>query len=242
MSRVGLACVLVFAAGCAVSPSAEPATQSDSHSIDLLSAARPSISFTDPAAFRWRDGATGSLELELFAPARYSPPHRSPLGIALIPAPVVGDFRLRLRARQTSREYAHRDLCIIFGFRDPAHFAYVHLASAADPNAHGVFLVDGAPRRKLPGSDHRGIDWAAVDRWHDITLDRIGDRLQVGFDSGSSPIFDVDVREVGVGAIGLGSFDDTGVFTIVELDATPLANVAVTPFPSSTAAAHRPKS
>ncbi|MGE0142058.1 MAG: hypothetical protein AB7I19_02575 [Planctomycetota bacterium] len=242
MKGVWFACVLALVSGCALSPPSEPAARPDSHSVDLLTVARHAISFTDPAAFRWRGGDTGSIELELFAPAQYAPPHRSPLAIALIPSPAVGDFRLRLQARQTSREYAHRDLCIVFGYRDPSHFAYVHLASAADPNAHGVFVVDGAARRKLPGTDHRGIEWGPVDRWHEIALDRIGDRLRVGFDQASPAIFDVDVRDVGVGAIGLGSFDDTGVFTAVELEAESLSNIDVTPFPSSSGRAHRPNS
>jgi hypothetical protein len=161
--------------------------------------------FTDPAA--WRLAADGGPCLELFGPAAYSPPHRSPLGLAILRDAEFGDFELTVGARQTGREYPHRDLCFVFAYRDPAHFAYVHLASRGDDNAHHVMLVDGAPRRPVTIERTTGVVWG--DGWHEVVLRRTGAEIEVWFDGapvmrGAAPPWR--------GRIGLGSFDDTGRF------------------------------
>jgi len=163
--------------------------------------------FTDSNAFRWTDdGGLGCLELH--GASTYRPPHRSPLAMALLREPEFGDFVLQVQARQTTKEYAHRDLVIVFAYRDAAHFAYAHLASVGDANAHHVMLVDGADRR--PGSTSRttGVTWG--DGWHELELRRQGTRVEVFFDGGG-PVLVGDVP-AGPGRIGIGSFDDTGRF------------------------------
>ena len=168
--------------------------------------------FTDPAAFRWTIDA-GQGCLELFAPANHRPPHRSPLGLALLRGPELGDGTMRVQARQTGREYPHRDLVLVFGYRDAAHFAYAHLASVADANAHHVMLVDGADRRPITIQRTGGVVWG--DGWHDLELRRTGDHVEVRFDSqlvlsATTPAWR--------GRVGLGSFDDTGRFRALRIE------------------------
>lgn len=171
--------------------------------------ARAWLEFTDPQAFRWNTGeGDGIASLDLFAPSTYQPPHRSPLAMAIVHGSPVENFVLRVKAKQTGREYPHRDLVIVFGYVDPSHFAYAHLASAADPNAHHLMLVDGADRRPVTSSRSNGVVWG--DAWHDIEVRRTGTHVEVLFD-GAGPVL---VGEVpgGPGTVGVGSFDDTGRF------------------------------
>ncbi len=164
---------------------------------------RPEVwEFTDPAAWTVR-----SDELELHGKSDYEPPHRSPLSLALMREFEFEDFELRVRARSTCREYAHRDLVIVFAWRDPAHYVYAHLATRADQNAHQVMLVDGAPRRPVTDERTEGVVWG--DDWHDLRLLRREESVVVFFDD--ERVMTATVPP-GPGRVGLGSFDDTGVF------------------------------
>lgn len=189
---------------------------------------RADVVFSDPGA--WRVVRTEStVTLELAGGTAYTPPFRSPHSIALFPD-VYGDFVLEFEARQTGPEYAHRDLCVFFAFESPSRFAYVHLASKPDPNAHNVFVVDAAPRRNLLPPQERGIDWG-VDVWHRVRVERtLSDgSVQVYFDEGETPLFEVAVP-LGVGRVGVGSFDDSGCFRAIRLTGDVVTEDASDPF------------
>lgn len=176
---------------------------------------------TDAAAWSLgrRAGMDGVAEvdcLELASASTYSPPHRSPLSIALVRDLVVGDFALEADVMQTGREYGHRDFCLFFGFEDAANFYYVHLATSPDDNAHNVFLVDDAPRRRLADVSPVGVDWG-TERWHRLRLER---RVEAGtirvlFDG--EVVLETEDTTHGRGRIGFGSFDDTGAVSGVRL-------------------------
>lgn len=200
---------LALLAACAVAPVPAPTP----FARPLANAAEAAEwEFTDPAAFRWVDeGGRGCLEL--FADAHYQPKHRSPLGLAILRGPEFGDGTLSVQCRQTGREYPHRDLVVVFAYRDADHFAYAHLASRGDDNAHQVMLVDGADRRPVTSERTAGVAWG--DGWHEIELRRQGERVEVRFDgvlvlAGAVPAWR--------GRVGLGSFDDTGRFRALRIE------------------------
>jgi hypothetical protein len=116
-------------------------------------------------------------------------------------------------AQQTGREYPHRDLVLVFAYRDPAHFAYAHLASSADENAHHVMLVDGADRRPVSTGRTDGVAWGTG--WHRLELRRRGEQVEVSFDGGA-PVL-VGRVPAWRGRVGIGSFDDTGRFRALRL-------------------------
>lgn len=199
-------CSWCLAAGCAAPPAPVH--------LPLASAAEAAAwQFTDANAFRWATADERGC-LELFAASKYQPPHRSPLALAVLREPVFGDFTLRVQCQQTGREYPHRDLVVVFAYHDAAHFAYAHLASQGDANAHHVMLVDGADRRPVTTSRTAGVAWG--EGWHDIEVRRKGTRIEVWFDA-AGPVLVADVP-VGAGRIGLGSFDDTGRFRALRID------------------------
>lgn len=166
--------------------------------------------FSDPTAWRYsREAANGALELH--QQSNYQPRVRSPLNIALIKDRQFGDFVLEADCVQTGREYGHRDMCVFFGAKDAANFYYVHLATAADPHAHNVFLVNDEPRVAIASKTTKGVDWG-LEVWHRIRVERSVDQgtIKVYFDNLDEPIMEAEDKHFDYGRIGFGSFDDTG--------------------------------
>lgn len=162
--------------------------------------------FSDAERWRWHEGS-----LELLGQSDYAPPHRSPTSIALVPELELRDFDLEVELMQTGRAYGHRDLCLFFGFQDPAHYYYVHLATTPDANAHNVFRVDGAPRTNVAPVAAKGVDWGQ-EEWHRVRIER---RVEAGtvrvfWDGGATPVLEATDATFGWGRIGFGSFDDSG--------------------------------
>ncbi|MFP4499924.1 MAG: hypothetical protein ACLFTT_02895 [Candidatus Hydrogenedentota bacterium] len=172
---------------------------------------------TDDAAWKVKE-ADDSQVLALVAPSRYKPPVRSPLSIAWADVN-VGDFVFEVKARQTGREYGHRDLCFFFGRQDADKFYYVHLATKADPHANSIFLVNEEPRVSIAEERTDGTDWGDTGSWHTIRIVRDTDsgRIAVYFDDLESPVMVAHDKHFTSGPIGLGSFDDTGYFDDVKV-------------------------
>ena len=47
-----------------------------------------------------------------------------------------------------------------FGFEDPSHYMYIHIAKTGDNNAHNVFVVNEAPRTPITDFRTVGVDWS----------------------------------------------------------------------------------
>ncbi|MCA8950863.1 MAG: BNR-4 repeat-containing protein [Planctomycetes bacterium] len=173
--------------------------------------------FSDPNAWRRDDGGW----LELHRQSDYAPAHRSPLNLAILRTPAVGSFVLELEMQQTGRDYGHRDLCVFFGVQDPEHFYYAHLATAADPNAHHVQIVDAAARRPVTTARSGGVDWGR-DVWRCVRVERdvASGSVRVYFDNALEPVLEAADTTFGRGFVGFGSFDDTGRVRRVRLWST----------------------
>src|SRR5687767_182989 len=130
--------------------------------IDFDDSPKSGWTFSDPKAFGFVDHDKGKA-LAITGKSKLKPKHRSPLLYALLDKPVVEDFELSLTMKSTVKDYGHRDLCIFFGFQNPEHFYYIHIAKAADPHAHSVFLVNGADRVSIGKNRTKGVEWG--DEW-----------------------------------------------------------------------------
>jgi hypothetical protein len=172
--------------------------------------------FTDPEAWRITN-VNQHRVLDQFRASKYTPTVRSPLNIALLPGLDLADFVLDVQVRSTTRDYPHRDLCLFFGHQDASHYYYVHLGREADPNAHSIFLVNGAPRISIAQERSKGTPW--TDGWHHVRLVRrlTEGLIQVYFDDMNNPIMVAHNSTFRHGRIGLGSFDDTGQFDDIAI-------------------------
>lgn len=171
---------------------------------------------TDAAAWQVAETPEGKV-YRLLKQSNYKPPHRSPLNFALLRDVVVGDFELTVRAHSTTRDYDHRDLCLVFGYQDPAHFYYVHFGKRTDDHANQVFIVKDAPRAKISTSTTPGTPW--TDGWHTLRVARGVDdgSIRVYFDDLRTPAMTATDKTFTWGRVGVGSFDDTGEFDDLEL-------------------------
>jgi hypothetical protein len=172
---------------------------------------------TDPAA--WKIETTNDQRaLALTRQSQYKPPVRSPVNIALIAGKVFTDFVMEVDLVQTGREYGHRDMCLFFGVQNPTNFYYAHIATAADPNAHNIFVVTNAPRKNIATETTKGVNWG-LGVWHKVRLERDtkSGMIRVYFDDMSKPIMSAQNKSFAAGHIGFGSFDDTGMIDNIRI-------------------------
>ncbi|MHC5004164.1 MAG: hypothetical protein ACYTJ0_13700 [Planctomycetota bacterium] len=221
-ARVAALLVTVVLAGCHTGPEPTLGPVPAGYRLVLerdFEDARPlrDIVSSDPAAWRLSDDA-GNRFLEQHAASDYRPPHRSPMNIALLSAPAVGDFVLEARLQQTGRDYDHRDMCVFFAVQDAARYYYAHLATRADENAHHVQLVSGAPRTPVTKERTSGVDWGR-DVWHTVRVERdvAAGTIRVYFDDPDRPVLEASDTTLTGGLIGFGTFDDTGRVDDVRL-------------------------
>lgn len=174
---------------------------------------------TDANAWRVVDlPGTANQVLELYRQSDYQPPHRSPVNMALLKYHTVGDFVLTAKVRTTKESYGHRDMCLFFGYQDPAHFYYVHLGQKTDDHANQIFIVNDAPRTKISEKTNSGTPWKD-DTWHQVKIVREvkSGLIEVFFDDMEKPMMVAHDKTFNWGRIGLGSFDDTGMWVDVVL-------------------------
>jgi len=181
--------------------------------------------YTDKDAWRRSEGDTGDGYLELFGKSDYQPEHRSPRNIALIRTATVGSFVLDVDMQQSGREYGHRDLCVFFGFNDPNHFYYSHMATKGDRNAHQVFIVNQQPRTPITTDRTKGVNWGN-EVWRRIRVVRDADAgtIAVYLDDMEKPIQVAKDTTFAEGYVGFGSFDDVGKIDNIRLYAPSMTD------------------
>jgi hypothetical protein len=113
----------------------------------------------------------------------------------------------------------NRDVVVIFGYQSPTRFYYVHLAAKVDPVHNGIFLVNDADRKRLdqPTSTAHNTDQA----WHRYRLERDAQRgdIRVFWDDLAAPVLTANDRTLLDGRVGVGSFDETGEYRNLRVDA-----------------------
>jgi len=164
---------------------------------------------TDSKAWELRE-EEGNHVLALVSSSEYAPPVRSPLSINRIEGLDVTDFVIDVEVKQTGRDYGHRDFCIFFGYQDPSHFYYVHLATKADDHANSIFLVNGEARVSVAQTRTSGTVWDK--KYHKIRIERDTEKgsIRVFVDDMDTPAMTTIDKHFLHGGIGFGSFDDTG--------------------------------
>ncbi|KID29405.1 hypothetical protein HQ32_03280 [Prauserella sp. Am3] len=108
-----------------------------------------------------------------------------------------------------------RDVILVFNYRSPTQYYYVHLSQDNTIYAHnGIFKVDDADRERLDDQwDGEAGAPPAIDDldWHDVRLDyhAPSGRIAVYVDGGRPLMTATDATFSG-GRIGFGSFDNYG--------------------------------
>lgn len=179
----GLSLLLFFLTLIPISPAQElPVVASDD-----FSGRMENWTATDGKAWKISE-REGNPVLENLGGSKYDPPYRSPKNIILLDEVVVSDFVLTARVQTTRASYGHRDMCLFFGYQDPANFYYIHLGQKTDPHANQIFLVKEAPRVAISEKTTEGTPWKDGE-WHDVKVVRkVADGLiEVYFDDMETP-------------------------------------------------------
>jgi hypothetical protein len=171
----------------------------------------------DPAGWKVKETDQGKVYSQFEKKGSYNPPHRSPVNIALLKDVRVGDFVLDARVLSTHPEYGHRDVCLVFGYQDPAHFYYVHLGKKADERANQIFIVNAKDRAKISLTSTDGTDWD--EKWHLVRIVRktADGTIEVYFDDMAKPVMTARDTSFAWGQLGIGSFDDTSDWDDIKL-------------------------
>ena len=177
----------------------------------------------DPSAFRITTEG-GNHVLDQFRQSHVLTPVRSPFNRAVVRDVVVGSFQMDVKLKSTARDYPHRSLTLFFGYQDPAHLYYVHFGQQTDDHANQIFIVNDAPRVKISTRTTSGTPWN--NEWHHarIIRDVSTGTIDIYFDDLQTPVMTAVDKTFTWGHVGVGSFDDTGLF-----DDFQLAGEIVTP-------------
>lgn len=167
----------------------------------------------------WRiEEENGNLVLNQFVrETDFEPPVRSPFNRAILDDPVVEDFVFQARVKSTVEDYGHRDVVVLFGYRDDTHFYYVHFGKTADDQAHTIHIVNEAPRHSIATDRTNGTPW--TDDWHVVRVQRDtrSGLIAAYFDDMTTPVMQAIDTTFTTGKIGLGTFDDTAMFDDIRI-------------------------
>lgn len=128
----------------------------------------------------------------------------------------LGTFHMRARVRSTQdTTVVGRDVILVFGYRSPHEFYYAHLSNDNTIMPHnGIFVVDDADRKRIDDQGVAGAPEARLtdQRWHEVRVDRDAEAgtIRVFMDDLRAPLFTASDTTFRSGAVGFGSFDDTG--------------------------------
>ncbi len=212
-------CALVFAN---LSSAAEPLplllSEDFSQGFDRWQTTDPEASQSFWEIIDVEAGSQANPALRVTGKSNYEPPYRSPHSIALLRDTLVGNFELTLRMQSTDQVSGnHRDLCLFWGYQDPANFYYVHFGAKADPRACQIFLVNDADRTKITVDEATGTPW--TNDWHNVKIVRnVEDgSIEVYFDDMDTPLMTACDKTFTWGQIGVGTFDNHGNFDDLKL-------------------------
>ena len=170
-----------------------------------------------PLAADWMvDGEDGAPVLHLVEHRGPMPGPRRPIQFALADLAYSGRVTLEGDVKPLGAS-----LLIVFGYRDAAHFDYAHLSvdtGAKQPVHNGVFHVYGGERVRI-SSEQGPAAFSATGRWHHVKLthDARSGRVSVMVDGRTVPALDAVDMSLGPGRVGVGSFDETGVFKNISV-------------------------
>jgi len=173
-----------------------------------------------PFASDWRiERDNGTPVLHLFRARGPLPGPRRPIQFALAETAELNHVTVDLDARPLEKS-----LILVFAYRDSAHFDYAHLSTDSaltEPHHNGIFHVYGGERVRI-SSQQGTAAFSASKRWYHIDLiyDGASGKVQVAIDGQSTPALSAIDSSLGVGKVGLGSFDETADFKNVKIEVT----------------------
>jgi hypothetical protein len=151
------------------------------------------------------------LRLNVPRPQEANP--RAPVQYALLDTDPLGCFTMDVDVRSDIESVS---LIIVYAWKDPLHFNYVHLSTDAarqQPVHNGVFHVYGGDRVRI-SNDEGPCALAHPAAWTHVHIvyDSLKHLVETGINGEINPSLRAADFSLGAGSIGLGSFFNTGSF------------------------------
>ena len=151
------------------------------------------------------------LSLNVARPQEANP--RAPVQYALLESKPASCFTLDVEVRS---DIENSSLIVVYAWKDPIHFDYVHLSTDTarkQPVHNGVFHVYGGDRVRI-SNDEGPCALAPATRWTKVRViyDASAHLVETWIDGQRNPSLRGVDLSLGDGAIGLGSFFNTGSF------------------------------
>jgi hypothetical protein len=172
-----------------------------------------------PVASDWKlSEEDGVRVLQLLNHRGPLPGPRRPIQFALTDTPPYVRLTLDVDVKPLQSS-----LMIPFAYRDAAHFDYAHLSvdtGMKQPVHNGIFHVYGGERVRI-STQSGPAAFEATGRWYHVKLihDASTGSVDVTVDGKAVPALHAVDLSLGPGKVGLGSFDETGVFKNVKISA-----------------------
>jgi hypothetical protein len=181
--------------------------------------------WTVPVASDWKvDREDGTEVLRLVQHRGPLPGPRRPIQFALADSRNPGRVTVEADVKPLGGS-----LLIVFAYRDEAHFDYAHLSvdtASAQPVHNGIFHVYGGERVRI-SAERGAASFSASGNWHRVKLthDAATGAVSVTVDDQAVPALQAVDLSLGPGKVGVGSFDEAGVFKNVRITTTPASGV-----------------
>jgi len=175
--------------------------------------------FEQPAPQDWQPMDPDSWEFTkdgkrsvyaLIKDSDYQPEYITPLNYSVLNNVYVTDFICDMWVRSTMSDYAHRDMCVFFGYQNPTQFYYVHFGLRSDKRSNSIMKVDAFERRNIVNYRTDGTPW--TDAYHHVRVirDTESGKIEIYFDDMEKPSMTTVDHRFKWGRLGVGSFDDIG--------------------------------
>ena len=157
-----------------------------------------------------REDGEETLELITARPKADSP--RKPFQYALLEGPPLEKFTIEC---ETRKQTPRGSLIIVYAWRGPSHFNYVHLSDdtgSEQPVHNGIFHVYGGDRVRI--SPEQGPCALPPAGWHKVRVvyDAAAGLVETWVDGELNPSLRGSDLSLAAGRVGLGSFFNTGGF------------------------------
>ena len=162
----------------------------------------------------WKvETASEGQVLQLSVPRPQEAAPRAPVQYALLESEPLGCFTLEVELSSNIKSVS---LIIVYAWKDPLHFDYVHLSTDAarqQPVHNGVFHVYGGDRVRI-SNDEGSCALTNPSEWTHVRLvySSATHTVETWINGQLNPSLRAADFSLGAGLIGLGSFFNTGSF------------------------------
>jgi hypothetical protein len=175
---------------------------------------------------KWRFPGT---EVILAEAGTAQPGPRRPFEYAVLgTGPQFGSLQIDAEVRlDTPVPISNRDVIIVFGYRSPTQFFYVHLSSDNTIYPHnGIFVVNNADRLRIDDQWNGRVGAPPAIRdaeyhWVRVRYCSATGQITVFVDGATTPLITATNRTFPAGRVGFGSFDNIGRMRNFTVTGTP---------------------